>query len=151
MTARRAQGGRARGRSRFKTKPEIALEQIRWACEAGLPRGVGADGRRLRRTTRGCARGITELGLRYVAGIQPKMPGVATRARGPRRRGRPLNDTGRRDEPDLISVKELALGLPERGLAHDPMAGGLGRLAVLALCARCAFASPIEPAAAANC
>ncbi len=24
----------------FKTKPEIALEQIRWACEAGLPRGV---------------------------------------------------------------------------------------------------------------
>src|ERR1700681_1163606 len=25
----------------FKTKPEIALEQIRWACKAGLPRGVG--------------------------------------------------------------------------------------------------------------
>jgi SRSO17 transposase len=24
----------------FKTKPEIALEQIPWACEAGLPRGV---------------------------------------------------------------------------------------------------------------
>ena len=24
----------------FKTKPQIALEQIRWACEAGLPRGV---------------------------------------------------------------------------------------------------------------
>ena len=24
----------------FKTKPEIALEQVRWACEAGLPRGV---------------------------------------------------------------------------------------------------------------
>src|SRR5436305_3560736 len=24
----------------FKTKPEIALEQIRWACEASLPRGV---------------------------------------------------------------------------------------------------------------
>jgi SRSO17 transposase len=24
----------------FKTKPEIALAQIRWACEAGLPRGV---------------------------------------------------------------------------------------------------------------
>ena len=24
----------------FKTKPEIALEQMRWACEAGLPRGV---------------------------------------------------------------------------------------------------------------
>ena len=26
---------------KFRTKPEIALEQIRWACEAGLPRGVG--------------------------------------------------------------------------------------------------------------
>src|SRR5438309_11917971 len=25
----------------FKTKHEIALEQLRWACEAGLPRGVG--------------------------------------------------------------------------------------------------------------
>ena len=24
----------------FKTKPEIALEQIEAACEAGLPRGV---------------------------------------------------------------------------------------------------------------
>src|ERR1700691_2192168 len=23
----------------FKTKPEIALDQLRWACEAGLPRG----------------------------------------------------------------------------------------------------------------
>src|SRR5579864_8948466 len=25
---------------RFKTKPQIALEQLRWACAAGLPRGV---------------------------------------------------------------------------------------------------------------
>ena len=24
----------------FKTKPAIALEQLRWACVAGLPRGV---------------------------------------------------------------------------------------------------------------
>src|SRR5271167_2369564 len=24
----------------FKTKPEIALDQLRWACQAGLPRGV---------------------------------------------------------------------------------------------------------------
>ena len=24
----------------FKTKPEIALKQMRWACEHGLPRGV---------------------------------------------------------------------------------------------------------------
>src|SRR5580692_2038020 len=53
---------------RFKTKPQIALEQLRWACEAGIPRGValmdagyGAD-TDLRAT-------ITTLGLSYVAGI----------------------------------------------------------------------------------
>jgi SRSO17 transposase len=53
----------------FKTKPEIALAQIRWACEAGLPRGAvlmdagyGVD-TDLRTS-------ITGLGLSYVAGIQ---------------------------------------------------------------------------------
>jgi SRSO17 transposase len=96
----------------FKTKPEIALEQIRWACEAGLPRGVAlmdaAYGNDSRLRT-----GMTALGLTYVAGVQPNTlvwpPGA-----GPRRRGKPLNNTGRRDEPDLISAKELALGLPKR-------------------------------------
>jgi SRSO17 transposase len=96
----------------FKTKPEIALEQIRWACEAGLPRGVvlmdvayGNDSR--------LRTGMTALGLSYVAAIQPNTlmwpSGV-----GPRRGGKPLNNTGRRDEPDLISAKELALVLPKR-------------------------------------
>src|SRR5258707_4517684 len=33
---------------------------------------------------------------------------------GPRRKGKPMNNTGRRDEPDLISAKEVALGLPKR-------------------------------------
>ena len=46
----------------FKTKPEIALEQIRWACEAGLPRGCRADGRRLWQLTRDCVPSITALG-----------------------------------------------------------------------------------------
>jgi SRSO17 transposase len=95
----------------FKTKPEIALEQVRFACEAGLPRGVGlmdaAYGNDARLRT-----GMTELGLRYVAAIQSNClvwpPGT-----GPRRRGRPINNTGRRDEPDLISVKKLALDLPK--------------------------------------
>ena len=76
----------------FKTKPEIALEQIRWACEAGLPRGVGlmdtAYGNDSRLRT-----GMTALGLSYVVGIQSKIlvwpPGT-----GPRRRGKPLNNTG---------------------------------------------------------
>ena len=85
--------------------------------------------------TRELRAGMTALGLTYVVGIQPNTlmwrPGT-----GPRRTGKPLNNTGRRDEPDLISVKELALGLPQAGLAHDQVAGRLGRLAVLALCAR---------------
>src|ERR1700736_403745 len=90
----------------FKTKPEIALEQIEWACAAGLPRGValmdaayGVDSR--------LRTGMTALGVTYVAGIQPKIlvwpPGT-----GPKRRGRPINNTGRRDEPDLISAKKMA-------------------------------------------
>ena len=108
--ARRKKAGVPRDIS-FKTKPEIALEQIRWACEAGLPRGValmdaayGVDSR--------LRTGMTALGVTYVVGIQPKIlvwpPGT-----GPKRRGKPLNNTGRRDEPDLISTKRLARDLPE--------------------------------------
>ena len=108
--ARRNKAGVPRSLS-FKTKPEIALEQIRWACEAGLPRGValmdaayGTDSR--------LRTGMTALGVSYVVGIQPKIlvwpPGT-----GPRRRGKPLNNTGRRDEPDLISAKQMARDLPK--------------------------------------
>jgi SRSO17 transposase len=52
----------------FKTKPEIALDQLRWACAAGLPRGValldaGFGNNSALRTE------ITALELTYVAGI----------------------------------------------------------------------------------
>src|ERR1700694_4450361 len=64
----------------FKTKPEIALEQIRWACEVGLPgamvlldAGYGHDSK--------LRRGITELGKRYVAGIQAQTLVWAPRTR----------------------------------------------------------------------
>ncbi|CAN0326187.1 unnamed protein product, partial [Phaeothamnion confervicola] len=94
---------------KFKTKQQIALDHLRWACDAGLPRGVvlmdadyGRDGRL--RTE------ITAMGLLYVVGIQPSAlvwkPGT-----GPRP-GRKPPQEGRRGEPNLISVKELALGLP---------------------------------------
>jgi SRSO17 transposase len=96
----------------FKTKPRIALEQLRAARQAGVPVGAalmdaafGSDAR--------LRIGITELGLSYVAGIQSTClvwpPGTE-----PRRRGKPINNTGRRDEPDLISVKKLARGLPKK-------------------------------------
>jgi SRSO17 transposase len=87
----------------FKTKPEIALDQIRWAHEIGLPgkmvlmdAGYGNDSK--------LRAGVTELGLAYVAGIQPQTlvwkPGVRP-GRAPKK--------GRRDAPDTISVKNLAL------------------------------------------
>ena len=96
----------------FKTKPEIALEQIRWACEAGLPRGAGlmdvayGNDSRLRA-------GMTALGVPYVAGIQPNTL-MWRSGTAPRRKDKPLNNTGRRDEPDLISAKEVMLDLPKR-------------------------------------
>ena len=55
---------------------------------------------------------MTELGVTYVAGIQPNTLMWPSGA-GPKRRGKALNNTGRRDEPDLISAKEVALGLPK--------------------------------------
>ena len=96
----------------FKTKPQIALEQLRAARQAGVPVGAvlmdtayGSDAR--------LRTGVSELALSYVAGIQSNClvwpPGTA-----PRRRGKPINNTGRRDEPDLISVKKLALRLPKK-------------------------------------
>jgi SRSO17 transposase len=96
----------------FKTKPQIALDQVRWACEAGLPRGVvlmdAAYGYDSQLRT-----GLSELGLSYVAGILPTTL-VWRAGAGPRRRGKPLNNTGRRDEPDLRSAHEVARALPKQ-------------------------------------
>ncbi|MBV8754964.1 MAG: IS701 family transposase [Hyphomicrobiales bacterium] len=96
----------------FKTKPQIALEQLRAARQAYVPIGTvlmdPAYGNDARLRT-----GVSELALSYVAGIQSNClvwpPGTE-----PRRRGKPINNTGRRDEPDLISVKKLARGLPKK-------------------------------------
>ena len=101
----------------FKTKPQIALDQIEWACSSGLPRGdVLADagyGAEAKFRTR-----ITELGLRYVVGVKSTntvwapgsnaLPVPAYTGRG-RRPGRPVRD----DANKPVSVEELALGLPD--------------------------------------
>ena len=97
---------------KFKTKPEIALEQIRWACEAGLPRGVGLMDTAYGNDSRLRA-GMTALGVLYVAGILPNTL-MWRSGTGPRRKGKPLNNTGRRDEPDLVSAKQVVRGLPKR-------------------------------------
>src|SRR3981189_2283404 len=102
----------------FKTKPEIALAQIRWACKAGLPRGAvlmdagyGVDSDL--RTS------ITALGLSYVAGIQSHTTVWAsgTGPRPPKKwsgHGRPPKLLRRDDKHKPASVKELALALPKR-------------------------------------
>ena len=89
----------------FKTKPEIALEMIRAACKQGLPgslaifdAGYGNDGK--------LRAGLTELGKAYVAGIQPQ---TLVWKPGERRGHAPKK--GRRDAPDTVSAKDLALGL----------------------------------------
>jgi SRSO17 transposase len=97
---------------KFKTKPQIALEQIRWACESGLPRGVGLMDAAYGRDARLRA-GMTELGVPYVVGIVPTILMWAPGS-GPRRMDKPMNNTGRRDEPELVSAKKVALGLPKQ-------------------------------------
>jgi SRSO17 transposase len=103
---------------RFKTKPEIALEQIEAACKAGLARGVV-----LMDAGYGCntdlRAGISALALCYVAGIMPQTT-VWASGTGPLP---PKKWSGRGRHPKLIrrdakhqpiSVKQLALGLPKR-------------------------------------
>ena len=101
----------------FQTKPQIALDQIKWACDAGLPRGVvladagyGVDAK--------FRSGISALDLRYVAGIQSTatvwtpgtqaLPPPAYSGRG-RRAVRPVHDAANKP----VTVEELALGLPQ--------------------------------------
>jgi SRSO17 transposase len=97
---------------KFMTKSEIAIEQICSACEAGLPRGVvlmdAGYGRDSQLRTE-----ITSLGLTYVAGILPNTL-MWPAGSGPRRKGKPLNNTGRRDEPDLVSAEKVARDLPKQ-------------------------------------
>ena len=52
----------------FKTKPEIALEQLRWAHEAGLPRGVALLDAGYGNNT-ALRDGITALEMPYAVGI----------------------------------------------------------------------------------
>jgi SRSO17 transposase len=102
----------------FKTKHEIALEQLRWACAAGLPRGVGlldagyGNNSDLRAA-------IAALGLIYVAGILSNTT-VWAAGRGPlppqkwSGRGRPPTRLRRNAKHWPVSVKDLALSLPKR-------------------------------------
>jgi len=102
----------------FETKPEIALKQIKAACEAGLPQGVV-----LMDAGYGCntdlRTGISALKLAYVAGILPNttvwMPGTGPLP--PKKwsgRGQPPTRLRRDEKHKPVSVEELALRLPKR-------------------------------------
>ena len=82
----------------FKTKPQIALEQIRKACAAGVARGVVlADASY--GSNSALRAGISALALNYVVGI---VSTVKVRA---------VSDRGAAEQ--RMSVKELALSLPK--------------------------------------
>ena len=112
----------------FKTKPQIALEQIREACQADLPRGVvlmdaGYGANTELRTD------IAVLGLSYVAGILPNttvwMPGMAPLpAKTWSGRGRPPKLIRRDRHHQPVSVKKLALSLPARAWRTIPWREG---------------------------
>jgi len=103
----------------FKTKPEIALDQIRWACAAGLPRGVvlmdaGYGNHSELRAA------LTALDLSYVAGILSNTtvwpPGTGPLPPKPcvPGRGRPTKQLRRDAKHRPIKVKNLALSLPAK-------------------------------------
>jgi SRSO17 transposase len=85
---------------RFKTKPQIALQQIRQACAVSVTRGVvlmdasyGANS--------ALRSGISALGLTYVAAIIPTV------------KVRKASNRGASEE--RLSAKELSLSLPKHG------------------------------------
>ena len=101
----------------FQTKPEIALDQLRAACAAALPRGVvqmdaGYGAHSDLRTA------IAALGLTYVAGIlsnttvwAPGTGPLPPKAWLPGR-GRPTKRLRRDGAHRPVTVKDLAVGLP---------------------------------------
>jgi SRSO17 transposase len=101
----------------FQTKPEIALGQIQRAVEQKLPVGVVlADAGYGNGTPFRTA--VTELGLRYVMGIESSTtvwePGQGPLPAPPRKpgRGAPPKRLQRDADHQPVTVKRLALGLP---------------------------------------
>jgi SRSO17 transposase len=106
----------------FQTKPKIALDQLAWACAAGLPRGVvlmdSAYG-----TDASLRRGARDLGLDYAAAVH----------------ARTLVETCKNDAVRM-TAEALALALPKRAWqaitwregAAEPLCSRFARLRVQA-------------------
>ena len=101
----------------FRTKPEIALDQIQAALAAGVPSGVvlGDVGYGIDTAFRS---GVSKLGLTYVLGVQSSTSLWPTGS-GPlppkpwSGHGRPPSLVRRHAEHKPLSAKELAQALPE--------------------------------------
>jgi len=92
----------------FKTKPQIALEQIKWACEVGLPRGMvivdagyGVEAK--------FRNEISALKLKYMVGVK-----TTNTVWAPDMFAAPQAAKSRRGDKEStpISVEKLALALP---------------------------------------
>ncbi|KWK76055.1 IS701 family transposase [Burkholderia ubonensis] len=101
----------------FATKPQIALTQLRQAVESGIPAGVVlADAGYGDETA--FRDGLTELGLLYAVGVRPGTsvwaPGVTPLPPKPwSGRGKPAKLLRRAPGHEPVSVKALAMGLPD--------------------------------------
>jgi len=118
----------------FQTKPKIALDQLAWACAAGLPRGVvlmdSAYG-----TDASLRRGARELGLDYAAAVYARTLVEAS-----------AGGSGK------MTAETLAIGLPQRawqtitwrqGVA-EPLRSRFARVRVHARGEGCAGDEPEE-------
>jgi SRSO17 transposase len=100
----------------FQTKPEIALEQIRAAVTANVPRGIVLADAAYGINTE-FRDGLSDLGLHYVVGVQTTMtvwePGKEPLPAKPRgRMGRPPRLLQRTADHQPVAVKQLAMALP---------------------------------------
>jgi len=99
----------------FQTKPQIALEQIRAALEAGVPKALVLADAAFGNDT-AFRDQLTQWGLRYAVGIQPTTS-VWPQGSGPlppapyQGRGQPPKRLRRDAQHQPLSVQKLALGL----------------------------------------
>ena len=102
----------------FQTKPELALAQIRQAIEDGVPRAPVLADSAYGNETR-FREGIRELELRYAVGVHENLtvwgPGEVPQPQKRRKgRGRPPTRLHRDAQHQPVSVKALALSLPDQ-------------------------------------
>jgi SRSO17 transposase len=115
----------------FQTKPDIALDQIRAALAANVPRGIVLADAAYGINTE-FRDGLTKLGLQYVVGVQSSMtvwqPGAEPLpAQAWKGEGRPPRLLRRSDRHQPVSVKQLALTLPSSAFQDVTWRAGTAR------------------------